>query len=145
MSRALTASRHRAFHAAPFLPNLNIKRRCHRALSLRHYRLTSTVFGTQRQTDRRGERAREKEMKDIWENRGDRWRERQPGRGGRIVGVVVMAMAQVGDQDRGGVLLKVAVPVFEARLIKTLVQYLRWRGRGGRRGGEREKWDRARL
>lgn len=42
-------------------------------------------------------------------------------------------------------MLKVAVPVFEARLIKTLVQYLRWRGRGGRRGGEREKWDRARL
>lgn len=72
-------------------------------------------------------------------------KQRGPGRGGRIVGVVVMAMAQVGDQDRGGVLLKVAVPVFEARLIKTLVQYLRWRGRGGRRGGEREKWDRARL
>jgi len=36
------------------------------------------------------------------------------------------------------VLLKVAAPVFEARLIKTLVQYLRW-------GGEGEKWARARL
>ncbi|TNN46120.1 hypothetical protein EYF80_043666 [Liparis tanakae] len=29
---------------------------------------------------------------------------------------------------RGGVSLKVAAPVFEARLIKTLVQYLRWEG-----------------
>lgn len=39
----------------------------------------------------------------------------------------------LGGGGRGGVLLKVAVPVFEARLIKTLVQYLRWRGRGKRR------------
>lgn len=56
-------------------------------------------------------------------------RERQLGRGGQIVRVVVMVMARGG----GWVLLKVAVPVFEARLIKTLVRYLQWRGRGKRR------------
>lgn len=41
-----------------------------------------------------------------------------------------------GGSGRGaeeGVLLKVAVPVFEARLIKTLVQYLWWRSSGKRR------------
>ena len=46
--------------------------------------------------------------------------------------VIVMAVAR-GGVGGGGVLLKVAVPVFEARLIKTLVQYLRWRRRGERR------------
>lgn len=39
----------------------------------------------------------------------------------------------VGGGGRGEVLLKVALPVFEARLIKTLVRYLQWRGRGKRR------------
>lgn len=71
-------------------------------------------------------------MKDRWDNRRDRWRERQQGREGGIVRLVVMALTRVVG-GRGVVLLKVAVPVFEARLIKTLGQYLQWRGRGKRR------------
>lgn len=38
----------------------------------------------------------------------------------------MIAMARV-------VVLKVAVPVFEVHLIKTLVQYLQWRGKRKRR------------
>lgn len=53
--------------------------------------------------------------------------------------VMVIVMAQVG----GGWPLKVALPVFEARLIKTLVQYLQRRGRGKEEVGE--KWAKARL
>lgn len=40
-----------------------------------------------------------------------------------------------GGGGREGVSLKVAVPVFEARLIKTPVQYLWWRDEGKRGGG----------
>lgn len=85
------------------LPNLNIKRRCHCALLLRRYRLTSSSCLVCRDRQTRIVSKRE-EMKDRWENRRDRWRERQPGRGGRMVRVVVMviAMARVAEGGRGG-------------------------------------------
>lgn len=41
-------------------------------------------------------------MKDRWDNRRDRWRERQLGRGGKIVEVVVMVSAGVVGGGGGG-------------------------------------------
>lgn len=65
--------------------------------------------------------------------------ERRNDRGGRDV---------TAEGENGEVVvvggLKVAVPVFEARLIKTPVQYLWWGGKAKRRR-RREKWARAHL
>lgn len=78
-------------------------------------------------------------MKDKLGNRRDRRRERQPGRGG-MIGVVVMVTAEGEDGEVvvvvGG--LKVAAPAFEARLIKTLVQYLWWWGQSKEEEEERK-------
>lgn len=41
--------------------------------------------------------------------------------------------------------LKVAVPVFEVRVIKTQVQYQQWREGLGKEEEETEKWARAHL
>lgn len=127
MSRALTTPRHRTFHAAPFAES---KHQEVPPLWPFTQTLSFNIDCVWYEGRRTRIESKRKEMKDEWENRRDRWRERQLGRGGTIVGVVVMVTAEGGG-------LKVAVPVFEARLIKTLVQYLRWRGKAKRRRGEK--------
>lgn len=91
MSGALTTPRHHTFHAAPFAESKHQE-----ILPLWPFTQTLSfnidyVWCEERQTRIESKR---KEMKDKWENRRDRWRERQLGRGGTIVGVVVMVAAE---------------------------------------------------